>query len=297
VTVTPNFNPASIQLAYFEPDNRTKYFEPGPFMPLRTGNALALGAALDVPPLGLVGSAIVTLKESAELIAVREKFADPLLVYREAGLGETAVFASAVPSTWADSSTARTSVGGWVEALFPYSARDRYDFDVRDRGDALEIRVGLVDRGAGIPHVTALTASIDLHDGRAVPVDFRADPEVPGAFAATVILPRAENAQHALLSLRETGTEALARPQRIPLIVPPVGDVDGPQTSEDYTSGLNASLLRQIADASYGQFDPTMGSLRPAISPPDMSMPLWPWLTILSVLSYLAAVVAQRLDD
>ncbi len=296
IPVPPGFDPADITIPYFEPEKRKKYWEPGSFTPLLPGG-FKVRDQLPVPALSLAGAAVSYLKEDADLAAVRPRFADPVLAYREAGAGYVGVFTSAFPDQWRNDAAAGQAVAAWIERVLPYQARDRYDFRVEDRGPQMAFEIAVIADGPAVAAVDQLEARIELPGAGNVPLQLKPLRDSPATFTGSVIIPRSEQTQRATLILRERGTDALARPQRVPVLVPPADDVSAIPAGEAYSYGLNQTLLQALADAGQGACDPSAGTaFLHAQSLPRTDRPLWPWLTVAALVAYMAAIVLRRLD-
>ena len=108
---------------------------------------------------------------------------------------------------------------------------------------------------------------------------------------------RNSRSQNATLILSESGPDALSRPQRIPILIPPSTVVETAPLKEAYSYGLSELLLREIAESSGGSYDPPNGT--PFIrerTVESRSEPLWPFLVIVAAICYLGAIALRRLD-
>jgi len=135
--------------------------------------------------------------------------------------------------------------------------RDRYNFKLEDQGDEIDLHVSLVAKSGKIPDVNQMTASIRLPDRESVGIALRADDLAPGTFHGQIRVKRTEQTQRAVLSLRESGPDALPRAQQLPIFIPPKGNINPPTRSEAYTYGQNRILLKKIAEISGGMYDPS----------------------------------------
>lgn len=300
------FDPASIDMPYFKPKPRDKFFEPGEYTPLPLDRLVYISDRLPTPALPLTGSAVTYLRDDADLIALRPKLRDPILAYRSHGAGYVGVFTTEIPDAWLAQAAGRDAVTAWVERLAAYQARDRYDFKVVDHGTALEMTVALVSKTGRLLDVNRLNATIVLTDSATVsgtvsaPLNLllRAAPDIPATFQGAVDVLRKAEAQSATLVLQEFGPDQLSRPQRIPLIIPPASNLDKTTTAEAYSYGLNRPLLEAIAQAGGGHLlDPAQAIPFFQSQPPARrGQPLWPWLLVVATMTYLAAIAVHRLD-
>lgn len=296
--VGQGFDPNNIEIPYFEQGIRDKFFEEGEYTPLTMEFFSRRVDKLPVPDLPLVGSAVSYIKDDADLMVVRPKLTDPILAYRESGAGYVGTFTTGFTPDWLSSDAGRRAISAWILRTIPYLARDRYDFQLVDYGQPLELNVGLmVDAAGQIPGLTELQATVELADGAQTPVSLRRDPNAAATFSGFIQLPRTDASQRAWLVLSETGPDALSRPQRIPLLVPPAGEVETSLPAEAYSYGLNEPLLRQLAGVGAGQYDPPAETrLFRAELARQAGAPLWPWLFIIAVMCYLGAIALRRLD-
>lgn len=296
----PSFDPAGVNIQYFEPEPRDKFFEPGDYTPLTMAQTVALADFPPVPEIPLQGTAISYRRDNAELIAVRPKFTDPVLVYGTAGKGYVGVFTTALTEAWIENTEGKEAIQDWLLRIVPYAARDRYDFNVTDDGQTMQLQVALRSEGGGTPDVDVLTVQVELGEdvyGVAMVQDLHS----PATFSGLIQVPRSDKADVGRLVIAETGPDALARPQRIPILIPPAGAVDSTADTEAQSYGLNSVLLQQIAEVSGGHYMPQDGQggarfFRAAL-PLESQRFLWPWAALAGALSYFVAILLQRLGS
>ncbi|MGE3913777.1 MAG: VWA domain-containing protein, partial [Chloroflexota bacterium] len=297
VPVPQTFNPAAITLPYFEPEQRSRYFEPGEFVGAQTDALARAGGRPLIPELPIDGSAVSHPKEDAEVYAVRPRLTDPLLALRPSGRGYVGVFTGGVPPDWAGQGEAGRAVESWLNAIVPFAARDRYDFRLSDRGDRLDVRLALLPQDGRVPVVQSLGARVEMDGKPPVDVGLQQAADLVATFAGTVRLPREAGPQDATLVIEEAGPDALRRPQRIPLVIPPAGALSAAVTTEAYSYGLNEPLLRRIAETTGGIYEPGTDTALAGLRRPDPpGTPLWPWLLVAGAASYVVAITLQRLN-
>lgn len=293
--VTQGFSPAAIKMPFFEQETRNRFYEPGSFVPMSMDLFLSRSDRLSVPDLPLAGSAVAFTKDEATLIAVRPKLTDPILAYASRGFGEVGVFTSTASSAWLDSPKGRDALAAWMLRTIGFTDRDRYRLRVRDLGNQLELEVGLLAKNGKVPRITQLSGSLVTGELPEMAVTFEADAGEPGLFRGKIRLQDVTSPMRAKLLLRESGAEALSRPQAIPVFLPPVGDPPGLALSEKYSFGTHTDLLNQLAARTGGQFPPNKNTpifpLTPNRKPPK---PLWPYLLLLAGMTHLGAVTLQR---
>jgi len=295
IPVGPYFDPKAIVIPYFKPQERLKFFEEGKFKPLSMGSYLSKSQRLPLPDLYLQGSAVSHLKEGAVLNGVRPKLTDPILAYGEGGAGYVGVFTSELSGRWLKLKKGQRAIEAWIGRLIPFMDRDRYDFKLEDRGDAIDLRISLVARSGKLPRVNRMTANIRLPGQVTKGIALRADESTPGTFYGEIRVDRKSRTQRAFLSLRESGPDALPRAQRIPILIPPGSKVNPSPTAEAYSYGQNRELLKKIADVGGGMFDPPKGTpFFKEKSVSDRGQPLWPLLAVIVVFCYLVAIALKR---
>lgn len=303
-----SFSPAGIRIGFFDPEPRHNRFEPGPYTPLPGIDAFAGGwSLLPEPALPLAGNAVTHARDDAELAAVRPRPRDPVLAFRDVTReGDTGVteeggtvgaFTTALPSGYYGSLAGARAVRAWIERLLAHSERDRYAFRLEDRGAAIDLRLTLLAKGGVAPRVSRLSASLETAGSATVPVALRPDAELAGVFSGTLRLPRRPAAAtRGRLVVAEGGPDALRRPQRIPIVIPPAGDVGRIVGDEAWSFGLAADLLRDVAALSGGRvLEPGEDAvvLHGAGVPPA-SRSLWPWLVAAAIVLVLAQVAVRR---
>lgn len=155
----------------------------------------------------------------------------------------------------------------------------------------------LLPQDGHVPVVQSLGGRVEVDGKPPVDAGLRQSADLVATFAGTMRLPRESAAQTATLVIEEAGPDALRRPQRIPLVIPPAGPLTESVTTEAYSYGLNEPQLRGIAEVTGGLYDPpadaSLASIRRADPPGE---PLWPWLLVMGAASYAVAIVLQRLN-
>ncbi len=290
-----DFDPAAIRIPYFDPEKRLKFFEPGVFNPMSMAGYLPKGQRLPVPSLPLRGSAISYVKEEALLNGVRPRLTDPVLAYGSAGAGQVGVFTSGITGRWLASEEGKKAIAAWVMHVVPYMARDRYVFRLRDNGEVIDLRVALKVKNRMLPDVSGMWANVRVPGRAGVDVPLRTDDVSPGVFTGQVRVERGHKPLRAVLVLRETGPGALARPQRVPFMIPPRGRVGMTAVSEDFSYGRNRGLLQAIASEGGGWYDPAAGTpFFRDVSASAGARDLWIYLLALGALFYLSSIALSK---
>lgn len=295
IPVNESFDPNAITIPYFEPQERKKFFEEEPFEPLSMQQHLPKNLQLPVPELELKGSAVSYLKEGGVLNGVRPKLIDPVLAFGRTGTGYVGVFTSALEGPWLTKKEGREAIKAWLSRLIPFMERDRYDFHLEDYGDSIEIRISLVVKDGKLPDVTTMSAVIQFNTGEFTGIALRPDQSAPGTFQGEIRVERRNQPRQARISLRETGPDATTRPQLIPIVIPPKGNINPSPSAEAFSYGQNRTLLRQLAEITGGVFNPEPGTPFFKQKPPaDRGNPLWPILATIAAFLYLLAIALKR---
>lgn len=293
--VVKGFDPAVIKMPFFEHKPRDKFFEPGSFPPLSTERFAAERTQLPVPDIRLDGSAVTSPRKGAHVPIVRPKLTDPVLAYRQAGAGTVAVFGSAWPDSWLQRAEGRTAIAEWISRTVAFEARDRYAFDLEEMAGEWLLTVSLVAKGGRLPQPDRLDVRLRLADGRSMDLAMQRDPVVPGTYRGPLRLTLADTPQLAALIVSEAGVEGTARPQRVPLVLPPQGPVSTPLLGEAFSAGLNDDFLLALAQAGDGQYRPRDGrALFIAASEGRRGKPLWPWSVGFAGVCLVLAVGLRR---
>ncbi len=279
---------AGLRLGFFNPEKRTKTFEPGRYRP---DILIPQAGLLPDPPDELEGNAVAFPRERIELAATRPFPVDPVLGFLDSGAGTTGTFTTEVPGSWATGRGAR-AVEAWMERLVAWPQRDRYVFDLTEEGGVPTLLVSLVVTNGRVPLVAHLSASLRGGGFGDVPLRSDNDPTTWGRFRLR--LPDQPPVAAGTLVLRESGAGALPREQRIPIRLGNTGRRVAASGAEQWSFGLNAALLRMVASASGGMFDPPAALLASAAPRPPLTVPLWPWLLAVAAFLYLSAIALWR---
>lgn len=296
--VDPSFNPSTISIPYFEPEQRKRLWESGSFSPLSLATVARLQAPPPIPAVALPGSAIAYPRDrSTELVAIRPKLRDPVLAYRPTGSGYVGMFTSGFPPEWLQSDESLRAVEEWISRLAPYSARERYHFQLHDDGGRMDLQLSLIAEGDRLPDVQSVQMQVQIGTETPTELAVVGDADAPATFNTTINLPRMAEAQEATLIITERGPDALPRPQRIPLIIPPQGMMSQSVTTEAYSFGTNTALLTTIADTTGGRQLPlTAGEPLFRVSDTERErLALWPALIALAACCYWIAILLRRL--
>lgn len=296
ITVDQSFNPVSINVPFIEPESRDKFFELGTYTPFSLAATAAGISSLPVPDLELEGNAIAYPRSQATVIASRPKFVDPVLVYGESGNGYVGTFLTGFPETWLAAPEGQQALQEWLLQIVSYAARDRYDIQLVDNGHTLNLTITLQNEDNTIPRINNLLVTVEVGND-AYEVSMSQVPDSPATFTGVFQVPRGEEAQAAALVVEESGLDELARPQHIPLLLPPQGEVHAALTTEATSYGLNEALLQTIVETTGGQYHPADGAVFFHRSLPINPVhELWPWLLFIGSCFYLLTILSQRLN-
>jgi hypothetical protein len=296
IHVPPDFDPRAIRIPFFDPRSKDQFFEIGTYTALSMKHVLPRAGALEVPGAPLDGSATTYLKPDSELVAVRAKLTDPVLAYRESGAGYVGELTTTLPDAWFARDDDRRPIRQWISAILPLTDERRYVFSVTQAGSELDLEVALSPRAGRLPDVEHLDARVELRDGPPLTMSFRRDEAIPATFHGRLAIPTSGSPSRATLVLQESGADALQRPQRVPILLPAMDEVEGARRPESYSAGMNSALLRRIAAVGGGGYDALdgMGSGERATTTPPT--PLWPLLAALAAGCHVLAIFLRRID-
>jgi len=241
------------EVDFLEPEIREERWRAGRFTPIAVGEPSLITPALPVD--GVVVS--YPRPEAERLLVHPDAPPDPLLALRgdpaQLSSGTVAAFLSDIPEAWSGSSAGRTALTELLRLLSGWSALDRYQIDVADAGEYLELAILIVQTSdASLPD--SLEAALTVAGRGAVPLTLRPDAEAPGRFSGVVRLggEASGTAEPGALYLREAGPNALATPQRIPLRLPPATRRTDAAAEEALAFGVDESALNRLALATGG---------------------------------------------
>lgn len=283
-----------VVIPFFEAEPRDKFFEYGAFLPLSL--ASIGGEDIAVPNLIMDGAAVTQLHpdREPEMVVVRPIFRDPVLVYREEGAGIVGVLTTRIPDTWTEFPDGQEAIEQWIVRTVAYYDRDRYSFEITDSGDLLSLHLEIHNEDGSLPDVQTLNTQIHIGEQT---YDAIISEEGDATFTITIPdMPRTETAQVAILEIEETsGIDALPRPQRIPILIPPRAAVSDKNTSEDSSFGTDEALLQHMAQLTGGIFAPDADYrfFQSTAQIRDVQRP-WRWLLVAAMLSYILSIVVRR---
>lgn len=310
INVLPGFDVSQLQLSFFHPEERNKFFERGEIIPYSQLGFGECAYGLEFVELPISGAAISTLRDDPERevcsYAMSPFYKDPILVYGEAGNGHVGVFTGGLNQTWTTSRTGQRSVESWLRLVVANAERDRYAFRIEDRGQLIQLEIQVQPRDQesatgqmlAVPQVRDLQIRLNV-EGQEYTIDMIESPDQPGAavFVGDIDIERTEFAQRGTLTIEEVGppNEILLRPQRIPIAIPPADGANAPLSQEAYSYGLNESLLTQVARITGGSYNPMQGyNFFSGILLPDTEQSFWYVPLIAGAGAYLIAIFLQK---
>ncbi len=265
----------SLKFEPTEPEKRDKYFERKQFIPgqrLLDDQDKSRGW---LPGLTLPGHAVSTLSDhdSTRLIGLHPENSDPILAFRDAGLGRVGVFSCGIPNAWlddpdpqraddrnaaAEKAAARKAVTAWCEEVSAFSVPDRYWMDVTRNRNRLEVRL-VAFKAVGQP-VFLNGVTLTLRRDGVIQGSEALKPDERGFLCGSLQIPEqvADGVLH--LMIEESGARGIALPrrQRVPVVLPrqqehEAGSEPNSTAAEKWTQGINHQLLEQIAGAGSGR--------------------------------------------
>ncbi|CAM2010336.1 vWA domain-containing protein [Acanthopleuribacter pedis] len=284
--------PGSLEIPFFDPEERPHFYEREPFVPQRLDFMINQADRLPMPRGPLPGNAITKVRPEAALIAIRPKFTDPVLAYVTRALGTIGAFTSALPPArrgetppWVD----------WFERVLPFAAFNRYHIAVQERGDTLVVELNLLAAGGIAPRVSSVDLQWRDRRGFVQILTTRKGDRV-GQFIGTLEPRREPDRLEGMLEIREQGADALPRVQRLAMRLPRAGTTPRPGGREAEHFGVNHALLDALRGAGGGTNLDENGTPfvdRSRTAPPGRDLRHFFWLA--ACLLYGAAVAVRRL--
>lgn len=280
-------------LRFFEPRKETLTFEEGEYL---ADDLMPQSGLLPSPMLPLWGNAIGYAVADARLVAARPYPPDPVLAFVERGRGRSGALATALPRSWLDAPSGREAVSRWVGEVLAWSIRDRWLIGAEDQGDEVELRLlelaGSDSAAAAeAPRIAFETLAADRLQGASPRL--RADASTPGRWIGR--LPLADRPQTGDLRLDDLDEQGQRRSQRIPIWLPARSQTR-PVGREAWSAGLEPTLLKRIAAATGGRYDPEHLRLTsPSAESGPERIELWPPLVLLAAWLFVSAIAARRL--
>lgn len=266
-----------------------------PFVPqvLRATQALA-EIDLESAP-ALLGYVTTRPKPTCELILATEK-GDPLLAWWRYGLGMTAAFTSDAKSRWAAEWLTWPGYGKfWTQVVRQLMRKNEtrgLQITTRRTGPTTALTIDATSENGQF--LNAETADVTIIDPQLRRLALKAPQVAPGRYALSLEtdIPGAYNIDVAVSP--ESAADAASDASTV--LRQTRGLMVG-YSDELRIRPTNESLLRQIAAASGGQFNPTIKSLfeAPKATAPR-PRPLWPLLLSLSALLLIADVALRRIE-
>jgi Ca-activated chloride channel family protein len=258
-----------------------------PFVPqvIRATQALK-GIDLENAPF-LLGYVMTRPKPTCEVILATEK-GDPLLVWWRYGLGMTVAFTSDAKSRWAAEWLTWPGYSKFWAQLVRNTMRKSdakgVAVQVDQRGGKATITLDAVDpSGRYLNQAEAEMTVIDPQLGsRKIPLAQTA----PGRYVASLDVSKS-GAYHMELTQKKNG-QVLYRQSR---------GISVGYSDELRLRPTNEALLRQIAQASGGTYQPTAEAIfAPTERTASRPTPLWPWLLSLAATLLVLDVFLRRVD-
>ncbi len=258
-----------------------------PFVPvvIRATHALAeldMGTA----PF-LLGYVVTRPKPTSEVILATEK-GDPLLAWWRYGLGMTAAFTSDAKSRWAAEWMTWPGYGKfWTQVIRQIMRKsDTRGIQVQTArtGEQSAVTVDAVNEVGQF--INEADVELTVIDPRLQRHAHSMKQSAPGRYTQSVDLPQS-GPYHMEIAVKQNG-QVVYRQSR--------GMVRG-YSDELRIRPTNEVLLREVASASGGQFNPSAVDLfHPTLARADRPTPLWPWLLTAATLLLIVDVALRRVD-
>ncbi|MDB5385166.1 MAG: von Willebrand factor type domain protein [Planctomycetaceae bacterium] len=258
-----------------------------PFVPqvVRTTQALKEIDLANAP--FLLGYVMTRPKPTCEVILATEK-GDPLLVWWRYGLGMTVAFTSDAKSRWAAEWLSWPGYSKFWAQLVRHTMR---------KSEAKGVSVQ-IDQRSGQATVTldAVDASgrfLNQADTEMIVIDPQLGSQkialsqtAPGRYIATLETPRS-GAYHLEITQQKNG-QVIYRQSR---------GISVGYSDELRLRATNEALLKDIAAASGGKYEPTLDEVfAPSDRTAQRPTPLWPWLVTLATLLLVVDVFLRRVN-
>lgn len=258
-----------------------------PFVPqvIRATHALA-DLELDSAPF-LLGYVMTRPKPTSEVILATEK-GDPLLVWWRYGLGMTAAFTSDAKSRWAAEWMTWPGYGKFwtqvVRQVMRKSDTRGIQVQIDKHAEQATVTVDAVNEvGSFLNDVEVELTVIDPQLKRQL---LTMGQSAPGRYVSEVPLAHA-GSYHLEIAVKQNG-QPIYRQSR--------GMIRG-YSDELRIRPTNDALLRDLAIASRGQYNPTVTELfTPTQARASRPAPLWPWLLTAAVVLLVIDVALRRID-
>ena len=282
----------------YDPEEQAEYYSPDLVRPRIVTPIEGISGGLATP-----GVAFTYARADAIRALVSDGLeGEPVLAFRkpqQMQKGSVGVFLSSLSGAWTENSEGRQSIEASLMQLVKWSARQRYDFSLKDLGDEIAMRISIKNSMPDLPLPQSLTVTLQLGP-KLVAVPMAAVINETGVFEGHIsLLDLAGSASPASrpdgirgqLVVQEGGVGALEQAQAIPILLPSAQKRDLSRR-EAATYGANLSGLEALADASGGMLDrvPNATDFVARFSVP--SKPFYPYLILMAAvffgLSFLA---------
>lgn len=257
-----------------------------PFIPqtLRATRALA-DLDMENAPF-LLGYVMTRAKPTSEVILITEK-GDPLLAWWRYGLGMSVAFTSDAKSRWAAEWLTWPGFGKfWTQVI--RQAMRKSDA----QGIAVDLNRDDNQTAISVDAVDALGQFLNESEVELTVVDpqlrrstLKLDQRAPGQYTHTIPTPDS-GAYHLEITVKDKG-QPLYRQSR--------GLTVG-YSDELRIKPTNEALLKEIAAATGGKYNPDAASLFQTDRRAARPTPLWPWLLMAAVILWVLDVALRRID-
>jgi hypothetical protein len=257
-----------------------------PFVPLTVRPTQVLsGMGLDSAPF-LLGYVMTRPKPTSEFILASEA-GDPVLVLWRYGLGMTVAFTSDAKSQWAAEWLTWPNFGPFWAQVIRHAMRKSESkgvfVEVERRGEDARVVVDSVDSAGR--YINEAQTTLTLIEPSLARQDLKLVQTAPGRYEAEFKTP-SSGSYHLELSQTKDGATMFRQTRGVVVGYPDELRLGPPDDS----------LMKRLAAASGGKFNPTAAEVNAGTRVAQRATPLWPYLLMAALMAFLVDVALRRID-
>jgi Mg-chelatase subunit ChlD len=257
-----------------------------PFVPLTVRPTQVLsGMGLDSAPF-LLGYVMTRPKPTSEFILASEA-GDPVLVWWRYGLGMTVAFTSDAKSQWAAEWLTWPNFGPFWAQVIRHAMRKSESkgvfVEVERRGEDARVVVDSVDSAGR--YINEAQTTLTLIEPSLARQDLKLVQTAPGRYEAEFKTP-SSGSYHLELSQTKDGATMFRQTRGVVVGYPDELRLGPPDDS----------LMKRLAAASGGKFNPTAAEVNAGTRVAQRATPLWPYLLMAALMAFLVDVALRRID-